>query len=275
MGSSLLAWQVEQFIWKLLIPWTLTHALILYADLFADEDKVVQIRSDNGTNFIGAERELRESLNSWNKSQIQKAMLQEGVQWSFNPPGGSHYGGVWERMIKMVKKILSSILHQQTLDDEGFHTVLCEIEAILNDRPITKLSDDPNDLEPLTPNHLLQMKGKPVLPPGLFDQSELYSRRRWKQVQYMCDLFWRRWTNEYLPLLQERQKWNKERRSFAPGDIVVIVDSTAPRGSWLMGRVLEVFPDKNGLVRSVRVQTKTSVLERPVTKLCLLYSLEK
>jgi len=237
--------------------------------------QVVQIRSDNGTNFIGAERELRESLNSWNKSQIQKAMLQEGVQWSFNPPGGSHYGGVWERMIKMVKKILSSILHQQTLDDEGFHTVLCEIEAILNDRPITKLSDDPNDLEPLTPNHLLQMKGKPVLPPGLFDQSELYSRRRWKQVQYMCDLFWRRWTNEYLPLLQERQKWNKERRSFAPGDIVVIVDSTAPRGSWLMGRVLEVFPDKNGLVRSVRVQTKTSVLERPVTKLCLLYSLEK
>lgn len=67
----------------------------------------------------------------------------------------------------------------------------------------------------------------------------------------MCDFFWKRWTNEYLPLLQDRQKWNKERRDFVPGDIVVIVDSTAPRGSWLMGRVLEVFPDKNGLVRSV------------------------
>lgn len=95
------------------------------------------------------------------------------------------------------------------------------------------------------------MKGKPVLAPGLFDKSELYSKRRWKQVQYMCDFFWKRWTNEYLPLLQDRQKWNKERRDFVPGDIVVIVDSTAPRGSWLMGRVLEVFPDKNGLVRSV------------------------
>lgn len=233
--------------------------------------QVVHIRSDNGTNFIGAERELRETLSSWNKSRIQKAMLQKGVQWSFNPPGGSHYGGVWERVIRMVKRILSSILHQQTLDDEGFHTVLCEIEAILNDRPITKLSDDPNDLEALTPNHLLKMKGKPVLPPGLFDKSELYSKRRWKQVQYICDLFWRRWTSEYLPLLQERQKWNREIRSFAPGDIVVIVDSTAPRGSWLMGRVLEVFPDKDGLVRSVRVQTKTNILERPVTKLCLLY----
>lgn len=172
------------------------HALTLYADLFADEDQLY-IRSDNGTNFIGAEKELRQTLSSWNKSKIQKAMLQKGVQWSFNPTGGSHYGGVWERVIRMIKKILSSILHQQTLDDEGFHTVLCEIEAILNDRPITKLSDDPNDLEPLTPNHLLQMKGKPVLPPGLFDQSELYSKRRWKQVQYMCNLFWRRWTSEY------------------------------------------------------------------------------
>lgn len=171
----------------------------------------------------------------------------------------------------MVKKILSSILHQQTSDYEGFHTMLCEIKAILNYHPITMLSDDPNDLARLTPNHLLQMKGKPVLPPGLFDQSELYSKRRWKQVQYMCDLFWKRWTSEYLPLLQKRQKWNKEKRSFVPGDFVVIVDSTAPHGSWLMGRVLEDFPDKNGLVRPVRVQTKTNILERPVTKLCLLH----
>ncbi|XP_057209123.1 uncharacterized protein LOC130565962 [Triplophysa rosa] len=150
--------------------------------------QVTHIKSDNGTNFVGAERELKEMLSLWNKSKIQKTMLQKGVQWSFNPPGGSHYGGVWERIIRMVKRILRSILHQQILD-EGLQTVLCEIEAILNDRPITKLSDDPNDLEPLTPNHLLQMRSKPVLSPGLFDKSELYSSRRWKQVQYMCDLF--------------------------------------------------------------------------------------
>ncbi len=129
--------------------------------------------------------------------------------------------------------------------------IIWVVWKLKEDVPITKLSEDPNDLEPLSPNHLLQMKGKPVLAPGLFDKSELYSKRRWKQVQYMCDFFWKRWTNEYLPLLQDRQKWNKERRDFVPGDIVVIVDSTAPRGSWLMGRVLEVFPDKNGLVRSV------------------------
>lgn len=133
--------------------------------------------------------------------------------------------------------------------------------ALLNDRPITKLSENPSDLEALTPNHLLLMKGKPILPPGLFDKTDLYTRRWWKQVQYISDLFWKRWIREYLPLLQERQKWTKEKRSLMPGDVVMVMDST---------RVLKTFPDKKGLVRVVHLQTKTNVIERPVTKICLL-----
>ena len=169
----------------------------------------------------------------------------------------------------MIRKVLHSALRQQTLDDEGFHTVLCEAEAILNDRPITKLSEDPNDLEALTPNHLLLMKGKPALPPGLFDKNDLYAKRRWKQIQYISDLFWKRWIREYLPLLQERQKWIKKRRCFIPGDVVVVMDSTTPRGSWILGKVIKTFPDKKGLVRVVQLQTKTNIIERPVTKICL------
>lgn len=232
--------------------------------------QVVHIRSDNGTNFVGAERELREALAALNHEQIQGALMPAGIKWSFNPPAGSHYGGVWERMIRIVRRVLNSVLHQQMLDDDGLHTVMCEVEAILNDRPITKLSDDPNDLEPLTPNHLLLLKGKPALPPGLFDSSDMYVKRRWKQVQYISDLFWKRWVREYLPLLQERQKWNQRKRSLVPGDVVVIMDSSAPRGSWPLGKVLEVFPDKRGLVRSVKLQTKSNTIERPVTKLCLI-----
>lgn len=79
-------------------------------------------------------------------SKIQRAFLQDGIKWSFNPPAASHHGGVWEWITRMIRKILTSVLQQQTLDDEGFHTVLCEVEAILNDHPITKTSDDPNDL---------------------------------------------------------------------------------------------------------------------------------
>nr|XP_057925588.1 uncharacterized protein LOC131127575 isoform X1 [Doryrhamphus excisus]XP_057925589.1 uncharacterized protein LOC131127575 isoform X1 [Doryrhamphus excisus] len=145
-----------------------------------------------------------------------------------------------------------------------------KVEAILNSRPITKVSDDPDDLEALTPNHILTLKGKPIMPPGLFDSNDLYLRKRWKQVQYMAELFWKRWLSEYLPLMQERQKWTRPRRSLTTGDIVLVADAAAPRGSWMMGKVLDVKSDAKGLVRSVRLQTKTSILERPVTKLCLL-----
>ena len=232
--------------------------------------QVIHIRSDNGTNFVGAERELREAVGELNHERIQGALISAGVKWSFNPPAGSHHGGVWERMIRMVRRVLSSVLHQQTLDDDGLHTVMCEVEAILNDRPITQLSDDPNDLEALTPNHLLLLKGKPALPPGLFKSSDMYVKRRWRQAQYISDLFWKRWIREYLPLLQERQKWNQRKQSLAVGDVVTIMDPSIPRGSWLLGKVLEIFPDAKGMVRSVKLQTKNSVIERPVTKLCLV-----
>lgn len=169
----------------------------------------------------------------------------------------------------MVRKVLSSVLHQQTFDDEGLHTFPCQVESILNDQPITKVSEDPNDLDPITPNHLLIMKKKTILPSGPFDEKDQYARRRWRQVQYLSDLFWKRWIKEYLTLLQERQKWNKEIRHFQPGDIVLIADTAAPCNYWMLGKVLETFPDQKGLVRSARVQTKLSVKTRPISILCI------
>ena len=236
--------------------------------------QVTSLRSDNGTNLVGAERELKEALKGLNQDKIQNAMLQQGIKWNFNPPAGSHHGGVWERLIRMVRNVLRSVLKQQMLDEEGLQTLMCEVEAILNDRPLTKSSDDPMDLEALTPNHLLLLKTQPILPPGLFAKDDLYIKRRWKQAQYMADLFWKRWIKEYLPLIQERQRWSAKKRSFAPGDIVVVVDPTAPRGSWLMGRILDIMPDARGLVRSVRLKTKSNILERPITKICLLQESE-
>lgn len=232
--------------------------------------QVSVIRSDNGTNFIGAERELREAIQNLNDSKIKEEMLKGGIEWNFNPPGASHQGGIWERQIRTVRKVLAALLKQQVLDDDGLHTLLCEVESIINSRPLTKLSEDPNDLEPLTPNHLLLIKAKPAIPPGIFDRSDVYGRRRWRQIQYLSDLFWHRWTKEYLPLLQERQRWSKVKRNFEVNDIVLIVDPSGPRSSWMLGRIVKTMPDSRGQVRSVQVQTKTSVLERPITKLCLL-----
>lgn len=127
---------------------------------------------------------------------------------------------------------------------------------IINGRPITKASTDPNDLEALTPNHLLLLKTSPSLPPGEFQRTDIYAHQRWKQVQYMSNLFWKRWTKEYLPRLQERQKWTAIKRNFVVGDIVLIVDETAPRNSWVMGRVIQTFTDRRGFLRHLLIKMK-------------------
>ncbi len=153
--------------------------------------QVVQLRSDNGTNFVRAERELREAVAVLDHTKIQHALLSKGLNWTFSPPAGPHVGGIWERLIRLVKKVLYSTIRQQSMDDESFQTLLCEIEAILNGRPITKSSDDVNDLEALMPNHILLLKSKPLMTPGLFNERDLYIRKRWRQVQYLSDLFWK------------------------------------------------------------------------------------
>ena len=163
-----------------------------------------EVRSDNGGNFVRGERELREAIEGWNQHKIGEFLLQQNVRWTFNPPGGSHHGGVWERCIRTVRKVMGALTKEQILDDEGLATLLCEVESIVNGRPVTKVSDDPRDMEALTPNHLLLLRAGPLAPPGLFSKDEIYSRRRWRQVQYLADIFWRRWIKEYLPSLQER-----------------------------------------------------------------------
>lgn len=232
--------------------------------------QVEYVCSDNGTNLVGAERELRQALSALDQRQIHQALMKKGVRWSFNPPSASHHGGFWERLIRSVRHVLCSVLKQQTLDDESLNTVFCEVESVINSRPITTVSGDPQDLEPLSPNHILLLRANPVMAPGLFSKDDQYHRRRWRQIQYVAELFWKRWLVEYLPLLQQRQKWLKVRRNLKPGDVVLIVDNTAPRSSWLLGRILKARPDARGQVRIVRLQTKTSVLERPVSKVCLL-----
>lgn len=232
---------------------------------------VACIRSDNGTNLVGAEAEMREQIASWNQSRIGRTLQQHHIDWKFNPPSASHFGGIWERLIRLVRRVLYSLLRDQSisLDDESLHTVMCEVEQIVNNRPLTPSSDNPNDLDMLTPNHLLLGRRNTNMPPGMFTPEDKYVKRRWRQIQHIANVFWSRWSKEYIPLLQERQKWLKSSRSIAVGDIVLITASS-PRNTWLMGRVTEVHPDRKGLVRVVTLKTQNGVLTRPIHKLCLL-----
>jgi hypothetical protein len=214
---------------------------------------------------------LGNAIADWNQAKIHESMLQRNIKWIFNPPASSHHGGVWERCIRTVRKVLKTLVREQVMDDESINTLMCEVESIVNGRPLTKVSDDPHDLEALTPNHLLLLNPGSSFPPGRFSKEDDCSRRRWRQVQYLADVFWRRWIREYLPSFQSRKKWNERCRNVKVEDIVLVVDEKTPRSSWPLARVSQVFANrKDGLVRSVKVRTSTAVLIRPISKIVLL-----
>ena len=230
------------------------------------------IYSVNGTNFIGAERILKKSLEAWNQNQIHDHLLQKGIEWHFNPPSASHMGGSWERLIRSIRRILSATLQTQLTSDDVLTTVMAEAESILNSRPLILITLDPKDGQPLTSNHLLLLRESITLPPGLFDQRDNYARRRWAQAQYLTNQFWRRFVKEYLPSLNERQKWQKRKPNIMVNDLVLVVNEAVPRSQWSTARVLETYPDARGDVHSVMVKTLHSILKRPISKFCLIES---
>ena len=234
--------------------------------------KPLHIYSDNGTNFVGAARVLRDSLKAFNQTQIHKFLCQRDIDWSFNPPAASHMGGAWERMIRSIRRTLDALVGNQTLTDEALTTLLAEVEGIINSRPLVPVTFDPKSDEPLTPNHLLLMRSNPSLPPGLFEKADCYGKRRWAQIQYIANQFWARWIKEFLPNLNLRQKWFKPQANVEVNDIVLLVDDMQHRSRWQLGRIMKTFPDKKGRIRTVTVKTKLNTFVRPITKLCVIAS---
>jgi len=242
----------------------------------ARRGKPEKVFSDNGTNFVGAERELYRLVHQCSQdTKTQDYLARQLIQWEFNPPAASHMGGLWERQIRTVRKVLDSLLDGQVLDDERLSTLFCEVESVINGRPLTAVSDDPEDLEPLTPNHLLLLRAGPGTAPGsgTFTKKDAYGRR-WRHVQFLADVFWKRWVKQYLPTLQQRQKWTEERRNITAGDLVLVLDESLPRRTWPLGRIIATNVGPDGLVRSAMVKTKSTVLTRPIAKLCLLEGTE-
>ena len=151
------------------------------------------IYSDNGTNFVGADRKLKQSLQEWNQSQIADFLSQKGIQWHFNPPAAPHFGGIWERLVQSCKKALKVVLHGQVVTDEVLETAFAETEALVNSRPLTEVSSSSSDLEAITPNHFLISRANPVLPCGVFAEKEISSKKRWRQTQVIVNQVWARW----------------------------------------------------------------------------------
>ena len=247
---------------------------------------VREIRSDWGTNLVGAERELQSAVKEMDHRRIKDFLLYKGcdyqlIRWKRNPPSASNMGGVWERQIGTVRSILLSMFkaHGTSLHDEAFRTLIAEIAAIINSRPLTVDNlDRPDDPLPLCPANLLTMKSKVIsAPPGNFEKSELYSKRYWRRVQHLSNEFWQRWQKEYLNNLQKRTKWSSPEKNFKKDDIVLIADKSLARNKWLKAKVIGVRQDDQGMVRSVILKTANiqseagKLIERPINKLVLLY----
>lgn len=231
-----------------------------------------KIFSDNAKNFVGCKNQLSELKALWQNPQhlqtVEQYCLNHSIEWKPIPPRSPHFGGLWESAIKSAKHHLVKVLNSETLTFEELSTVLTEIEAILNSRPLTPLSSDPNDLQPLTPGHFLigsalNCINEDVVPP-------LSKWKEWTKLRKLKNLFWTRWKKEYLGELQSRVKWNKVQPNIEVGALVTLKEDNIPPLKWQMGRIVSVTPDKDGRIRVVQVRTHTGVYKRAIHELCLL-----
>ena len=226
---------------------------------------------DNGSNFVVAEKKLRQAIKGWSQDAIDSFLCKRDVQWKFTlPPRRISYRWSMGKANQGCAQVLSSVMVQREVSDDSLGTLMWLVESIVNIFPLTTVSEDPFELEPLTPNHPLLLRPAPLPASGVFDSKDMYIKRWWRQVQYLANLFWCRLVKEYLPLIQICPKWMEKQRTWQAGDIVLVVDYAARGKHWPLARVTDVSVGSDGLVRSAQVRTRTSTLTLPVKKLCLL-----
>lgn len=234
--------------------------------------KPAHIYSDNGTNFVGAQKQLKDLynfiLNSTN--DITNICAHENISWHFIPPNAPHFGGLWESGVKRVKYHLQRVLGNVTLTYEEFLTVLVQIEAILNSRPLHPLSSDPNDLQPLTPSHFLIGKPMITVPDPSLKDIQMNRLTRFQLLQQLNQHFWKRWSTEYLSCLQQMRKWKEESTNLKLDTPVIIKNDNLPPCTWLIGRVVDVHPGPDNIIRVASVKTAKGIMKRPITKICPL-----
>lgn len=226
------------------------------------------IYSDNGTNFVGANRLLQEEyecLQQIFSENFYKEITELQVEWHFNAPSCPHAGGLWERAVRSLKHHLKRVIGHQKLTFEEYCTLLAKIEACLNSRPLCALTEDPEDLDFLTPAHFLTTR------PGVtVMETAEDARTRWHLVTKLYGDLWKKWKSEYLTQLSARNKWLKYQKNVKVGDLVVIQEDNLPAGRWPVGRITEVHPGNDDLVRVVTLKTKNGYIKRPIVKLSVL-----
>ncbi|XP_054087075.1 uncharacterized protein LOC128921986 [Zeugodacus cucurbitae] len=244
--------------------------ILAIRNFMARRGSPLEIWSDNGTNFKGAERELKSAFELLDKNLLTKTFTSAATNWRFIPPASPHMGGAWERLVRSVKQILKQILTTNRPSDELLRAVLMEVEMTINSRPLTYIPIDHEEEEALTPNHFLLGSSSGVKPIAEPVTETTLMRRNWRTSQQLADAFWRRWILEYLPTITRRTKWFSDVKPIQIGDIGYIVDPNSPRNCWPKGRVIQVRKSDDGKVRSATLKTSCGIFERPAAKIAVL-----
>lgn len=229
-----------------------------------------QIRSDNGTNFVGIKKELGKEEKFIDFGKVEDGLKPLGIKWKFNTPSDPSAGGAWERLVQSVKKALNTTLKEQTPRLETLNSLLIECENIVNSRPLTHLPVSPDEPEPLTPNHFLLGCPNSTQTPASYDPKLCCLRKQWRVLQNLKNCLWKRWILEYLPELTRRTKWSRPSMPVMEGSLVLICETDQARSKWKRGRIHKLFVGKDGVARSAEVSTANGLLRRPISKLAVL-----
>nr|CAI5870042.1 unnamed protein product [Callosobruchus analis] len=231
------------------------------------------IYSDNGTNFVGANRELKEIYEylKANSSTIKQSLADDHITWPFIPARSPSFGGLWEAGIKSAKHHLKRVMANNAFTFEELYTIITRVEAILNSRPLTPLSQDPDDIQALTPGHFLIGRSLTSLPELTVTSLPVNRLSRWQLVQAIIQHYWTRWHKEYISELQTRQTWKKDgANNLKVGSLVLLKEDGVPVQDWRLGRIVEMQPGADGRVRVCKGKARQTVVTRAVNRLCLL-----
>ncbi|XP_072400679.1 uncharacterized protein [Diabrotica undecimpunctata] len=233
--------------------------------------KPLTISSDNATNFVGANNQLKVmyDLVQNSRTEINSFLTVESIKWQFIPARSPHYGGIWEAAVKSFKFHLKRIVGNHVFSVDNFGTLTTQIEACLNSRPLTPLSSNPADFQPLTPGHFLIFSPLTTFPePDLRRISNLNTFQHMTQV---LQHFWARWSTEYLTQLQSRSKWRTVSNQEVKIDqLVCLREDNLPPLQWKLGRISMVHRGRDNRLRVVTIKTNNGEVIRALSRLCIL-----
>ncbi|XP_062712285.1 uncharacterized protein LOC115269273 [Aedes albopictus] len=233
-----------------------------------------EIWSDNGTNFVGTDNWLQDLQRSFrnNSRAVDHFLTNQGIKWIFNPPSAPHRGGIWEAAVKNAKKHILAVVGSEPITFEEFTTVLSQVEACLNSRPVCALSSNPDSYEALTPGHFLVGQPLNLIPEPGVRHIPVNRLDRWQALQKHTEEIWRRWREEYVATLQPRTKWRTTEENVKENQLVLVKNENVPPAQWELARIVKLHPDPSGIVRTVTLRRGQIEYQRPVQKVCVLLS---